>query len=620
MTLGFGFLAVAVFDIFHIIYYPELKLFPKGHYDLATSFWVIGRNAIIALFIFIFFHLLKPKKKSNMISYRHIYLSILLLISAGFCSTRYVAASSFSSIFGHILKVVCYLYIYYSIYVNNVKYPYEKIKFTKSKLRASKKELYDILNGLPLALATYDNSLHIAFINDKALELLECSRKDVLGLTAEEISKKFMPPKEGSRENLVLQCSANDKNISSILRQYATLKGNTLDLNISTYKYNRGIMVSFSDAKKDQELADLKIQTLNILNSLSNFVLLTDSTAKVILANKAFLDFIEMEFKDIEGMHINDLNTLLSFRTEGTPYNDLRQKSNIGNSIEASLKTLNGTTKHLLFHSSPIKNTKDQIIGHMGVSSDITQYKKDQEKMLQQEKLAIIGQMGAGIVHETKNHLASIKGYCQLLSINANEQSKKYIERIECISADLNRVIIDFLTIAKPTQPVMDIISLNEIIESVRYMLESPSFIKGVKIDIGLDEFDGDIIADESGIKQIILNMTKNAIEAMSDVDDARLSIQTRLNHSGDKALLIISDNGHGLSTEELKMLGTPFFTTKAAGTGLGLSVCFKIIKEHKGKVRVKSTKGKGTTFKISFPLYMDKSYDSASSLSACRS
>lgn len=671
-TLGFGFLSVGVFDIFHIIYYPELKLFPTGYDDLSTRFWIIGRISeaaililftykaavfsrnkymlltlslfysfgvsvtlinfpsimptlfvpsigvtnvkivleyvTIAFFIFGIYRISKMKIKSKMISYRHIYLYILLIVSAEFCFTKYVSISSFSTTMGHVLKVVSYFYIYYGIYVSNVRYPYEKIKATKSYLKESKKELHAILNGLPLALATYDNSLRVAFINDKALELLECSRKDVLGLTAEEMANKFMPTGFVQKDNLIIQSITSNKNISSALRHYMTQKGNQLDLSVSTLKYNRGIMVSFSDAKKDQELADLKIQTLTILNSLSNLVLLTDCNDKIILANKTLLDFIDIDFKKIEGMHIKDFNTLLSFSIDGIPYSTFKGKINISKPTEASLKTLNGNAKYVLFHSSPIKNTKGQIIGHIGVSSDITQYKKEQEKILQQEKLAIIGQMGAGIVHETKNHLASIKGYCQLLSISANEQSKKYIERVECISGDLNRVIIDFLTIAKPTPPIMDIFSLNEITESMRYMLESPSFIKGVKIDIDLAEFDGDIIADESGIKQILLNMTKNAIEAMSDVVDARLRIQTRLSHTGNDALLIISDNGHGLSPEQIKMLGTPFYTTKSAGTGLGLSVCYRIIKEHNGRVEVESTKGKGTKFTISFPLYTDDS------------
>ncbi|HEY9060882.1 MAG TPA: MASE3 domain-containing protein [Pseudobacteroides sp.] len=671
-TLGFGFLSVAVFDIFHVIYYPELKLFPIGYDDLSTRFWVVGRiseaailtlstykagifsknkymlltislfysfgvsmalinfpsimptlfipsigvtnvkivleYAIIALFIFGIYRISKMKRKSKMISYRHIYLSILLLISAEFCFTKYVSYSSFSTTMGHVLKVASYFYVYYGIYVNNIKYPYEKMKIAKSNLKETKKELYAILNGLPLALATYDNSLHVAFINDKALELLECNRKDVLGLTADEMAKKFMCTDFIQKKNLIAHSITSNKNIPPALSHYTTQKGNQLDLSISTFKYNRGLMVSFSDAKKDQELADLEIQTLTILNSLSNLVLLTDSNARIILANKALLEFIDMDFKNIEGMHIRDFNTLLSFSIDGIPYSSIKGKIKMSKPTEASLKTLDGNTKHVLFHSSPIKNTKGQTIGHIGVSSDITQYKKEQEKILQQEKLAIMGQMGAGIVHETKNHLASIKGYCQLLSISSNEKSKKYIERIECISGDLNRVIIDFLTIAKPSPPIMDIVSLNEIIESMRYMLESPSFIKGVKIDIDLAEFDGDIIADESGIKQIILNMTKNAIEAMSGVSDARLCIQTSLSRTGDDALLIISDNGHGLSPEQIKTLGTPFYTTKSAGTGLGLSVCYRIIKEHNGRVEVESTKGKGTKFTISFPLYTDNS------------
>lgn len=551
--LGFGFLAVVVLDVFHVLYFPGLQLYPEGFYDLSTRFWVAGRfleavvlilstygriklpvnrwllllmvlcgaigfsmmiihipslmpvlytpigvttekkimeYIIVGMFVFCLFRLSRVKDQSRVLSYRHIYRAVLIIIPAELCFTVFTTLSSFYLALGHVLKVVYYFYLFYGIYISFVRYPYETLRTTKIRLKEARNELKDILNGLPLALVNYDNTLQVSFVNQRAAELLECESKSLLGLTAEEMGRKF---------------------------------------------------------------------------------------------------------------------GFLNFCANNTPYKDAAENATSGKTIEASLVTSNGTKKDLLFQSNEIRNTKGQVVGYIGISSDITRYKKEQKKILHQEKLAIIGQMGAGIVHETKNHLASIKGYCQLLALKADDQSKRHIERIENISEDLNRVIVDFLTIAKPGETKLDITSLNKIIESVRYMIESPSFMKSVKIQMDLGEFEGDILADESQIKQVILNMAKNSIEAMSHKEEARLHICTRQSEKGDEALLIIRDNGKGISREEMELLGTPFFTTKDNGTGLGLSICYRIIKEHGGSIEVESEEGKGTTFTIRIPLIPGK-------------
>jgi C4-dicarboxylate-specific signal transduction histidine kinase len=321
--------------------------------------------------------------------------------------------------------------------------------------------------------------------------------------------------------------------------------------------------------------------------------------------NDAFLDSIDMEYDEVMGCDMDELNKKLCFSAVETPYDGINPAEKSNKYREASYLTPEGNRREIIYHNAPIINVDDEIIGYVRVSSDITTLKEEQKKILQQEKLALIGQMGSGIVHETKNHLASIKGYCQLLSSRIyDDQLNNYIKRIETITADVNRVIIDFLSLSKPAETIMDIVSLNEIIESMRYMLESPSFMKGVKINIVLSEDIGDIKADEYQIKQVILNMAKNAIEAMADTEEARLDIHTARSTDGNRMILTIADNGRGMPQKHIEQLGTPFFTTKDTGTGLGLSVYYRIIKEHDGYIEVMSKEGAGTTFNIFFPCY----------------
>jgi hypothetical protein len=178
--------------------------------------------------------------------------------------------------------------------------------------------------------------------------------------------------------------------------------------------------------------------------------------------------------------------------------------------------------------------------------------------------------------------------------------------KIEEITNEVNKIITEFLAFSKPTPQIFNAVLLNEIILSVKYMLESPSFIKGVKLELNLTEFEKPVFADEFQIKQVILNMAKNAIEAMDETNTPLLKISTSLSNSNKEMILKISDNGKGLPKVDLSKLCKPFYTTKEYGTGLGLSTCYRIIKEHNGKISFESKIGKGTTFTIFIPCKSD--------------
>ena len=215
--------------------------------------------------------------------------------------------------------------------------------------------------------------------------------------------------------------------------------------------------------------------------------------------------------------------------------------------------------------------------------------------------------MGSGIVHETKNYLASVKGYCQLISAQTDDDRiRRYADRINILVGDVNSVISDFLALAKPGQLAFKYMFLKDVILSMRYMLESPSFIKGVKLVYDITDDEKMVKIDDTQIKHVVLNIAKNAIEAMSECYSPALTIRTRLKKETERMQLVIEDNGKGMSQEEKLKIGTPFFTTKKSGTGLGLSVCHRIIGEHNGYITVESELGKGTRFTISLPLCSD--------------
>lgn len=263
-----------------------------------------------------------------------------------------------------------------------------------------------------------------------------------------------------------------------------------------------------------------------------------------------------------------------------------------------------GKAKDISVTIDSVKDYEDNIVGAICILRDITDVKKYEKATMQQEKLASIGQMAAGIVHEIKNPLTSIKGFSQILQMRAEEDSLKQYCSIIVEEVDrVNEIVTDLLQFAKPKPPQKKDISLNGLIESMLTMIENQAFLKKIETKIKLDDNIPIVKADENQLKQVLLNMAQNSFQAMEACGSGSLSIETKYLPELMCAEVLIRDTGKGIDKEHLKKIGTPFYTTKDKGTGLGLSICYQIVKEHKGKIFVESEVGKGTVFTIRIPV-----------------
>jgi signal transduction histidine kinase len=224
----------------------------------------------------------------------------------------------------------------------------------------------------------------------------------------------------------------------------------------------------------------------------------------------------------------------------------------------------------------------------------------------------LLGQMGATIVHETRNFLTTIKGNSQLIELYANNENiKKYARKINADTNEVNRIISDFLSLSKPRETELEEVAFNDLVSSMKNIIETSSIMKKIDVLLNLNYDERYILCDEIQIRQVILNICKNAIEAMEDVSvNQVLRISTGLDECRKEVFIEISDSGKGMDKETIKKIGTPFFTTKRTGTGLGLNVCYEIIKEHKGRIEIKSELNKGTTFTIRIPYIDDELED----------
>lgn len=239
-------------------------------------------------------------------------------------------------------------------------------------------------------------------------------------------------------------------------------------------------------------------------------------------------------------------------------------------------------------------------------SLEIQRQMQEERKVIQEtEKLTALGKMAAGIVHEIRNPLTTIKGFVQLMyrcqdSEMQEEKSKKYLRMIDKEIDRTSSLLEEILKYVKPSEPQLQLNDVNKTLTDIKFILEAHSVSKGIKMNVNLIPDLPKIKCDYNQIKQVIINIVLNAVEAMSNSEKKILNIRTYFDKQ--YVYIRIEDSGTGIGKSQIKDIFNPFFTTKENGTGIGLSICNSIVKNHNGKIKVTSEINKGTEFTIFLP------------------
>jgi len=271
-------------------------------------------------------------------------------------------------------------------------------------------------------------------------------------------------------------------------------------------------------------------------------------------------------------------------------------KKGIFKPYELEVVTKKGTKRNLLITPSPIKGTDRFVL----VQRDITELKNLEEKYYESQKLAAIGQLSAGIAHEVRNPLSSIKMSLQILE-KRMQPSGNDLKRFKIAQREvehLEKLVSDVLIYAKPSDPQKEPFDMRSIIERALAMVEKSLKDKDIDVQKIYTEDIDIIFVDPSMIKQALINIFQNAIDAMEPNGKLMISLK-----NDEQSLVIeIDDNGSGIDEDDLPYVFNPFFTKKNHGTGLGLTQVKKIIDQHNGEIEILSKKGEGTRFIITLP------------------
>lgn len=258
----------------------------------------------------------------------------------------------------------------------------------------------------------------------------------------------------------------------------------------------------------------------------------------------------------------------------------------------------------LLLDSNVLRDEDDQVVGAYLLFKDVTNLRSLEEQVQRSDRLAMIGQIAAGTAHEIRNPLTSIKGFLQVLRKTFEERGMDketgYTDVMLAEIRRINELVNEFLMLSKPKNVTYDKVDVSQVIRDILPIINNEAILHGVTVQYeamyGLPE----VVADKELLKQVFLNIGKNGIEAMGE--GGYLTISERVDTEERRVSIDIHDTGPGIPMYVIDKIFDPFFTTKSEGTGLGLSVCQRIIHDIGGQIRV-SSKGFGTTFTVSVPL-----------------
>ncbi len=367
-----------------------------------------------------------------------------------------------------------------------------------------------------------------------------------------------------------------------------------------------------------EDVVDENESLYSVLESLSTGLLIINDDFQLLRYNQiaeSWLPFSE-RLEDILGSD----KAIFEYIEDEDIAGFLRKclEKNITNSSEDfSTVTPGGSVRFLTVTISPLIN-EGELNGKMILVRDITE-KKNQDILLHRmENLANLTNLAAGMAHEIKNPLGAISIHIQLIQ-KALEKARenqdklpapKFVEdHIDVVNEEiehLNKLVMDFLLAVRPVKAQLELKEPDKLIENLISFFKPEFNDEGIEVTFKASESGTRILLDEKLFRDVIMNISQNALAALKSKFNGKESggkfyISNTVHDN--KFIITIADNGCGMSEESLSKIFEPYYTTKANGTGLGMTMVYKIIKEFSGEIIVDSKEGQGTAFTISFPI-----------------
>lgn len=352
---------------------------------------------------------------------------------------------------------------------------------------------------------------------------------------------------------------------------------------------------------EDLKASEAKYRTL--FQTSPNAIFLCGNRGEITDLNMAGADLFEL---NDHPQAPSDLNFKSFFKNpeDAVEFCEKVEKKGAVMDFETAMKTGLGREKDVIISAKCIRDESEYFVGIEGVIRDVTEEKLINRHLARTERLASVGQLAAGVAHEINNPLGIIMCYGDLITKNksSDEQVKDDIGIILKHARGCKTIVESLLNFARASETTMIKSDINQCVDEIFSVLQNQAKKNNITFEQSLDEDLQQFYFDEYKIKQVLMNLLLNGIQAMPE--GGSLRVTSRLEKSDNKMTIEVEDTGNGIAEENLDKIFEPFFTTKGTseGTGLGLSVSYGIVKQHNGEIRVSSRKNVGTMFSISLP------------------
>jgi len=348
-------------------------------------------------------------------------------------------------------------------------------------------------------------------------------------------------------------------------------------------------------------LNEMKVYTSKLLETMDNAVISVDNKGNIKTFN---LKSEEIFDKKKEEVLNKDCQKVLNLNILGESIfkKCLLEKKNISQEIILEEK---GIKKKILdLNTSFLEDESGEITGVVAVIRDVTEIKDLNEEVARHKRLVALGKLSAGIAHEIRNPLSSIRGLAQFVynSFSKTDKRKEDLNTIIQEVDRLNKLVVQVLDFAKLKKPNLTRFSLNDLIRKITELFKLEIKDKQIEFSLVLSPNISQIQADEDQVRQILMNVIINAIQAIPQKGEIKIKTEKTLLKGEPTIRLIIEDSGIGIPEKDFTQIFDPFFSTKDKGSGLGLSIVYKLVEAHQGEIKAESKEGEGTKFVIFLP------------------
>ncbi|HZH58575.1 MAG TPA: MASE3 domain-containing protein [Metabacillus sp.] len=539
LYIPFIFLSVGYFDFMHTLTYPGMPpLFSQGSISKSSWFWIAARATEALLLTIVLYHdenASKNTKRKTILSVTIIYMAIITVLVY---------------MFGHRVPLLVIEgsgptpfknlleYIFCGLHFVSISFVLKKLNFTKSD-----SHIYLMFAFILLIIGGIQFTLYKSVYDTE----------NIIGHIYKAIGYTFI---------------------------------------FRAFFYSNLHLTFINKEKAERNLVATKGILDSFFTHTPDSIALCDKNEKIVKVNAGFERLTCLESKDAIGKPIVEMFPSIQKQVRFLVKEVLNNKSFRDYEVESEENSI-----RMSITIFPIYN--DEHIRFAVISRDITKIKKTEELLRKSEKLAVVGELAAGIAHEIRNPLTTLKGFTQMLGKESSEREKPFVD---LMLSELNRIELitnEFMILAKPQSIKYQLHDLKKIVVHVLTIIEPQATLNNVEIRTTFTDLTVNIICDENQLKQVFINLIKNALESMPEGGELHVSIDPL---QSDRVCICIKDTGCGIPEHVINRLGEPFYTLREKGTGLGLMVSFRIIEAHQGSIQFTSMEHKGTKVEILLP------------------